>query len=191
MDAARRMDQTPLLDTSDGSSSWYHMNHEEGLLIDSNGTVLEHVRSGNDPDRITYDTSILGEALNGGLVMHSHPCDFGGSFSGSDLELALCKSKSQDGMLVVVTTRHPIDDEFHDVRYTVDTRERAKLPVGLSRKELDGMWDRYGAATVRDLAAFAADTSISSEELYAEYTHRTVECVCNEVGVKYIREIVK
>jgi hypothetical protein len=191
MDAARRLDQTPLLDTSDGSSSWYHINHEEGILTDSNGTVLEHVRSGDDPDRIAYDSRALDEALNGGLVMHSHPREFGGSFSGADLEFALCDSNSSRGMLLVVTTRHPIGDKLHDVRYTVDTRERAKLPVGLTRRELEAMWNRHSTEVVDNLSSLADDSSVSSEELYAEHFHRVVQNVCDEVGVNYHREIVK
>ena len=190
--AAERLDKLPLLDRSDGSKSWYQMNHEEGVLTDADGTILEHVRSEEDgPGKINYDPRSLRAALDGGLIMHSHVQEVGCSFGDVDLSLALCSSKSSKGVLMVVSANHPIDDKWHDVRYTVDTRAMAKLPVGLPRKELEAIWNRHEVSAKTGLANLADDTNISNEELYAEQVHRTVKGVCDEIGVRYEREIVR
>lgn len=189
--AAARLDKLPLLDTSDGSKSWYQMNHEEGVLTDADGTVLEHVRGESDVDSVGFSKRSLAKARDGGMIKHAHTLEQATSFGDQDLAQALCDNKTTRGMVLVVTAQHPIDGKMRKVRYTVDTRQRAELPIRISRTELREAWNRYDAEVTQDMKALVKTGRYSDQELFAEHIHRVVERVCGETDVRYFREVVE
>lgn len=187
---AREIADGPILDTSDGSRSWYEMNHEEGVLIGADGSILLRVRARpEEPDAVRFPVSLLLKAVDGGAVIHSHTFPYGASFSASDLVPLLCWSRSEVGGVAVVTTSHVIDGSRRRVRYIVDTRGRPELPVSVTNLELAAMWnDHERVVWYRFRNYFDDPDEVGS--IYALTLHEIVARLCASLGVRYHREVL-
>lgn len=184
---ARDLENTPILDTGDGSTSWFDMKHEEGLAVARWGYVVEHVVSGKNTHRIVYSVEAARLAGDGGLILHSHPAP-GTSFSAVDLAIVI-SNKSERGMVMVATTSHPVGGVMRRVRYILDSRGRVKLGVDASRKDVEQNWDRVLVQVARELRD--SDTGeLSEDEGNAAFMHRIMERLCRAHGVEYRREVL-
>jgi hypothetical protein len=180
------LEQTPLKFARDGSANWFEMYHEEGLAVDRWGRIVEHAVAGKDPDRLIFSASAVRAASDGGIIMHSHPRP-GTSFSLADLA-AITLNPDGHGIVLAVTTMHPVGGIMRHVRYTIDARECVQpLPA---HQQIGEWWDQeFDAAGVELYLAHAR--VIEVEEAYALHMHRVVERISLRLRVVYRREIVR
>lgn len=185
---ARELETEPPEDTSDGSVSWFQMNHEEAVLMASDGAIVYRTGSATDRDSVRFPREMFETARHGGLVMHSHPVWCAASFSLADL-WACFSNPHRAGMVMVVLTSHPVDGRVERVRYIMDSRTMAHPvpPEALTR--LTDVWEREERDMLAILPMMETDTT--DEEMLAMHQHAVVERVCRQYGIIYRREIVR
>ncbi len=188
LDIARRLEQTPLKDTCDGSTSWFDMHHEEGLAVDRWGRVVQHMVAGQDKLRMVFDARATKAARDGGLMMHSHPVP-GTTFSVEDL-IPLVVMPTGRGMLMVVTTSHPLVGVMRRVRYILDSRESRYTLITASRVEVEARWDRE-LIDIGKILIDEDDGTLSIAEGNALHMHRIMDRLCKFYGIAYRREILE
>jgi hypothetical protein len=173
-------------DTSDGSLSWFQMNHEEAVLLAADGSIVHRVGAGNEVDVVRYPKGPFDIARRGGLIMHSHPVWCGASFSLSDV-WACFSNPHEAGMVMVVCTSNSIGGRLERVRYIMDSRSAdGPFPKDVLAR-LSSIWDREEREvfdTLSQMGDWATD-----EELLGIHQHSVVERVCRLYGVEYRREI--
>ena len=188
LDVTQKAEQIPIQDTSDGSTSWFDMHHEEGLAFDRHGNLLEHLICGPDSETIHFSVKAAQAAADGGMIMHSHPVP-GTSFSAVDLA-TVATNRSRRGMVVVATTSHPVGGVYRPVRYILDTRHRAKPESAPSRQQIERSWDEEFLRVGRELRN--SDTGeLGYEEGNALYMHMIMARLCRRYDVEYQREVLK
>jgi hypothetical protein len=182
---ASEIENEPPRDTSDGSASWFRMNHEEAVLLRADGAILHRTGSSSNADTIHYPKEAFATARNGGLIMHSHPVWCAASFSLADLWTCF-SNPHEAGMVMVVTTAHLVNGWPQSVRYIIDSRTVGTL-MEEAVAHLAETWDREERVAFATLSSMVVEAT--DEEMLSIHQHMVVERICRQYGVEYRREV--